>query len=74
MGKLHKSHAFRAETLFLLGLFSKLDMLLAQPMDKLQNIPLDKQVEDALLSKPSPYWALVVAGGRYRDWQLGGRV
>jgi EAL and modified HD-GYP domain-containing signal transduction protein len=58
MGKLHKSPAFRADTLFLLGLFSKLDVLLAQPMDKLlQNIPLDKQVEDALLSKPSPYWA-----------------
>lgn len=58
MGKLHRSHDFRAETLFLLGLFSKLDVLLAQPMDRLlQNIPLDKQVEDALLSKPSPYWA-----------------
>ena len=27
-------------------------------MDKLlQNISLDKDVEDALLSKPSPYWA-----------------
>jgi EAL and modified HD-GYP domain-containing signal transduction protein len=42
----------------MLGLFSKLDVLLAQPMDKLlQNIPLDKDVEGALLSKPSPYWA-----------------
>lgn len=58
MGKLHHSPTFRAETLFLLGLFSKLDVLLAQPMDKLlQSIPLDKDVEGALLSKPSPYWA-----------------
>lgn len=58
MGKLYQSHLFPAETLFLLGLFSKLDVLLGQPMDKLlQNIPLDKNVEAALLSKPSPYWA-----------------
>lgn len=57
MGKLYKSPQFPADTLFLLGLFSKLDVLLAQPMDKLlQNIPLDKDVEAALLSKPSPYW------------------
>ncbi|OIN99656.1 MAG: hypothetical protein AUJ49_10875 [Desulfovibrionaceae bacterium CG1_02_65_16] len=58
MGRLYRNHAFPAETLFMLGLFSKLDVLLSQPMDKLlQNIPLDKDVEDALLSKPSPYWA-----------------
>lgn len=58
MGKLYKSAQFPSETLFLLGLFSKLDVLLAQPMDKLlQNIPLDKNVEAALLSKPSPYWS-----------------
>jgi len=57
MGKLYKSPKFPVETLFLLGLFSKLDVLLSQPMDKLlQNVPLDKDVEDALLSKPSPYW------------------
>jgi len=58
MGKLHRNHAFPAETLFLLGLFSRLDVLLAQPMNKLlENIPLDKDVEAALLSKPSPYWS-----------------
>lgn len=58
LGKLYKNRAFPSETLFLLGLFSRLDVLLSQPMDKLlQNIPLDKDVEDALLSKPSPYWA-----------------
>lgn len=58
MGRQYKSHMFRSETLFLLGLFSKLDVLLAQPMDKLlKNIPLDKDVEAALLSKPSPYWS-----------------
>lgn len=58
MGRLYQSHLFPVETLFMLGLFSKLDVLLGQPMDKLlQNIPLDKNVEDALLSKPSPYWA-----------------
>jgi EAL and modified HD-GYP domain-containing signal transduction protein len=58
MGKLFRNRAFPSETLFMLGLFSKLDVLLSQPMDKLlQNIPLDKDVEDALLSKPSPYWA-----------------
>jgi c-di-GMP phosphodiesterase len=57
MGKLIKNSAFSPETLFLLGLFSKLDVLLGQPMDKLlQAIPLDKDVEAALLSKPSPYW------------------
>ena len=58
MGKLHKSHEAPPETLFMLGLFSKLDVLLAQPMNKLlENIPLNKDVEAALLSKPSPYWA-----------------
>lgn len=58
MGKLLKSRQFPAETLFLLGLFSRLDVLLSQPMDKLlQNIPLNKDVEAALLSKPSPYWS-----------------
>jgi EAL and modified HD-GYP domain-containing signal transduction protein len=58
MSRQYKSHMFRAETLFMLGLFSRLDVLLAQPMDKLlQNIPLDKEVEDALLSKPSRYWS-----------------
>jgi Predicted signal transduction protein containing EAL and modified HD-GYP domains len=58
MGKLYKNRAFPSETLFMLGLFSKLDVLLSQPMDKLlQNIALDKDVEDALLSKPSPYWS-----------------
>ncbi|MHC1700805.1 MAG: EAL and HDOD domain-containing protein [Humidesulfovibrio sp.] len=58
MGKLLKDRAFPAETLFLLGLFSKLDVLLVQPMNKLlENIPLDKDVEAALLSKPSSYWA-----------------
>ncbi|MDR3640807.1 MAG: HDOD domain-containing protein [Humidesulfovibrio sp.] len=57
MGKLYKNRMFPAETLFLLGLFSKLDVLLSQPMDKLlRNIPLDKDVEAALLCKPSPYW------------------
>ena len=58
MGKLHKDHAFPPETLFLLGLFSKLDVLLAQPMNRLlESIHLDKDVEAALLSKPSPYWS-----------------
>jgi len=58
MGKLHRDRAFPPETLFLLGLFSKLDVLLAQPMNKLlENIPLDKDVEAALLSKPSSYWS-----------------
>jgi EAL and modified HD-GYP domain-containing signal transduction protein len=58
MGRQYKSAMFRTETLFLLGLFSKLDVLLGQPMDKLlKNIPLDKEVEDALLSKPSRYWS-----------------
>jgi EAL and modified HD-GYP domain-containing signal transduction protein len=57
MGKLHEDTAFPPETLFLLGLFSKLDVLLAQPMDKLlASIPLNRDVEAALLSKPSPYW------------------
>jgi len=58
MAKMYKNRAFPSETLFMLGLFSKLDVLLSQPMDKLmQNIALDKDVEDALLSKPSPYWS-----------------
>ncbi len=56
MGRLMGSSLFPTETLFLLGLFSKLDVLLAQPMDKLLlSIPLNKAVEDALLNKPSPY-------------------
>jgi EAL and modified HD-GYP domain-containing signal transduction protein len=58
MGKLLGDHAFPSETLFMLGLFSRLDVLLAQPMNKLlENIPLNKDVEAALLSKPSPYWS-----------------
>ncbi|MDP3427191.1 MAG: HDOD domain-containing protein, partial [Humidesulfovibrio sp.] len=58
MGKLLGDHAFPSETLFMLGLFSRLDVLLAQPMNRLlENIPLNKDVEAALLSKPSPYWS-----------------
>ncbi len=58
LGELLRAREFPADTLFLLGLFSKLDVLLAQPMDKLlQTIPLERDVEDALLSRPSPYWA-----------------
>jgi len=72
MGRQYKSHMFRSETLFLLGLFSKLDVLLAQPMDKLlKNIPLDKDVEAALLSKPSPYWSWLslVEDIEVGDWE-----
>jgi EAL and modified HD-GYP domain-containing signal transduction protein len=58
MGKLYQSRMYPSETLFMLGLFSRLDVLLGEPMDKLlSSIHLDKTVEDALLSKPSPYWS-----------------
>lgn len=58
MAKLLDERAFPPESLFLMGLFSKLDVLLGQPMNKLlENIPLDKNVEAALLSKPTPYWS-----------------
>lgn len=57
MGRLLDEKAFPPETLFMLGLFSKLDVLLAQPMNRLlESIHLEKDVEAALLSKPSPYW------------------
>ncbi len=58
MAKLLDDRAFPPESLFLMGLFSRLDVLLGQPMNKLlENIPLDKEVEAALLSKPTPYWS-----------------
>ncbi len=72
MARLSKESRLPPQTLFLLGLFSKLDMLLSQPMDKLlQNIPLDKDVESALLAKPSPYsaWMSLVEDIEKGNWE-----
>ncbi len=72
MAGLLGSGQFRSETLFLLGLFSRLDVLLAQPMDKLlQAIPLDKYVEAALLGQDSPYapWLRLVQDIEVGRWE-----
>jgi EAL and modified HD-GYP domain-containing signal transduction protein len=72
MGKLSQDRAVPPETLFLLGLFSKLDVLLAQPMVKLlESIPLDRNVEAALLSRPSPYgaWLSLVEDIETGNWE-----
>ena len=72
MAKLLDDRAFPPESLFLMGLFSKLDVLLGQPMNKLlENIPLDKEVEAALLSKPTPYWSWLslVEDIEIGDWE-----
>lgn len=72
MTRLVGSHLFKGETLFLLGLFSRLDVLLAQPMDKLlQSIPLDKHVEAALLGQDSPYspWLRLVQDIELGRWE-----
>lgn len=72
MTRLMGSALFPGETLFLLGLFSKLDVLLAQPMEKLlQSIPLDKFVEAALLGQDSPYapWLTLVNDIEIGRWE-----
>lgn len=56
MARLYNNVVYPPETLFLLGLFSKLDILLGQPMPSLmENFPLTAGVVEALLSIPSPY-------------------
>ena len=72
MSRLLGSRFFPTETLFLLGLFSKLDVLLAQPMEKLlQGIPLNRDVEAALLGQTSPYgpWLKLVEDIELGRWE-----
>lgn len=66
-----------AETLFMLGLFSKLDALLGQPMPKLlDHIHLDKEVAAALLGEDNRLrrWLELVQAIEAGDWDKTGAI
>lgn len=73
LADLYNHPMYPPESMFLLGLFSKLDVLLGQPMQELlKKVLLTSGLEKALLGEASPYrgWlALVedIEGGRWHE-------
>jgi c-di-GMP phosphodiesterase len=68
---------YRGGTLFLLGLFSKLDALLGLEMDEiLKHMPLDDELNAALCGKKNrPYcWLALAKAIDNGDWPLLGRL
>lgn len=62
---------YQSNTMFLLGLFSKLDALLGYPMDKaLEDMPLDRDVKDALCGEVNMLrdWLLMLDAVEVGDW------
>lgn len=66
-----KDFKHSANTMFLLGLFSRLDALLSYPMDKaLEGIPLDSEIKDGLCGVQNEFmdWLLMLAAIELGDW------
>lgn len=64
---------YSANTMFMLGLFSKLDALLSYPMDKaLENIPLNDEIKDGLCGTLNEYrdWLLLLEAVELGNWQI----
>jgi len=71
LAKSMKGFKHSANTMFLLGLFSRLDALLSYPMEKaLQGIPLDKDIRDGLCGVQNEFmdWLLMLAAVEHGDW------
>lgn len=66
-----------AGTMFMLGLFSKLDALLAHPMAQvLENLPIDDQVKAALCGEDVPLksWLDMLEAIEHDDWDTANKV
>jgi len=65
------------ETMFLLGLFSKLDALLDCPMERaLEDIPLDDGIRDALTGTLNEFrdWLLLLDAVEIGDWKVANDI
>lgn len=66
-----------ANTMFMLGLFSKLDALLSYPMDKaLEDIPLDEEIKDGLCGTLNEFrdWLRVLEAIEIGNWGIANQI
>jgi len=66
-----------ANTMFMLGLFSKLDALLSYPMEKaLDGIPLDERIKDGLCGVLNEYrdWIMVLEAVEVGNWEIANKI
>ena len=64
-------------TMFMLGLFSKLDALLSYPMDKaLEDIPLDDAIKDGLCGTLNEFrdWLLLLDAVEIGNWKIANNI
>ncbi|MDD3310893.1 HDOD domain-containing protein [Pseudodesulfovibrio sp.] len=72
-----ESVAHPPETMFLLGLFSKLDALLDCPMDRaLEDIPLDDGIKEALCGTLNDFrdWLLLLDAVEIGNWEVANDI
>lgn len=65
------------DTMFMLGLFSKLDALMAYPMEKaLQDIPLEEDIKSALCGTLNDYrdWLLMLEAVELGNWEIANSI
>lgn len=72
-----KDFKHSSNTMFMLGLFSKLDALLSYPMDKaLDGIPLDENIKDGLCGVLNEYrdWLLMLEAVEVGNWSIANNI
>lgn len=72
-----KGFKHSTNTMFMLGLFSKLDALLSYPMDKaLQDIPLDQDIKDGLCGTLNEFrdWLLMLDAVEIGNWKIANTI
>lgn len=72
-----KNFEHSSNTMFMLGLFSKLDALLSYPMDKaLDEIPLDDAIKDALCGTLNEFrdWLLLLDAVEVANWSIANGI
>lgn len=72
-----KGFKYSPNTMFLLGMFSKLDALLSYPMDKaLHNIPLDEEMKKGLCGVKNDFheWVMTLEAIESGNWQVANEI
>ncbi len=72
-----KEFEHSSNTMFMLGLFSKLDALLSYPMDKaLEDIPLDDGIKDGLCGTLNEFrdWLLMLDAVEIGNWGIANEI
>ena len=72
-----KGFSHSANTMFMLGLFSKLDALLSYPMEKaLEEIPLDQDIKDGLCGTLNEFrdWLLMLNAVEVGNWGIANTI